>query len=204
MNGIIYCAKFPNGKKYYGRTKNSLQDRINKHIRDSKISNLLFHRALRKYKDNVKWDIIEEINENLLNEREKYWIEKDKTNVFKFGIKYGYNLTEGGEGGEGGDTFSNKSHSKKTREKMSKSRIKWIEENGHQMSGRKRPDHSKRMSGKLNPMFGNGHKISGEKNGNFGREFSEDHKKNISNSLKGRKLSEETKRKMSESHKKRF
>ena len=59
------------------------------------------------------------------------------------------------------------------------------------------------MTGKNNPMFGQGEKLMGEKNGNFEREFSEEHRRKIAESKKGIKASEETKRKMSESHKKR-
>jgi hypothetical protein len=41
----------------------------------------------------------------------------------------------------------------------------------------------------------------GEKNKNYGKHFSESHKKKLSESNKGKKLSEETKRKISEKHK---
>jgi len=198
MTGIIYCAEFPNGKKYYGQTKNKLEDRIRKHLRDSKNSNLLFHRALLKYRNLVKWKIKEEVEENILNEREIFWIENDKTNVHKFGIKYGYNLTNGGNGGS---TFHGKVHSNETKLKMSNSRKKWLEENDHPMFGKKRPDHSKKMIGINNPMYGKGYKITGEKNGNFNRDFSENHKRKISESHIGLKASDETRLKMSESKK---
>jgi group I intron endonuclease len=158
MKGIIYCALFPNGKKYYGQTINPLKDRIRKHNRDSINSDLLFHRALRKYNNKVRWIEKESFEGEdlkiILNEREKFWIQFDKTNVLKNGIKYGYNLTDGGEGG---DTFSKKSHSLKTREQMSVSRKNYLKEHGNVLKGRERPEHSKRMTGKGNPMFNKHH-----------------------------------------------
>lgn len=168
-SGIIYCAIFPNNKKYYGKTKNNLNDRIKKHILDSKKDNLLFHRALKKYNEKVKWIVKEnfcfekEIDLlNMLNERESYWIETDKTFVLKFGIKYGYNLTPGGDGG---DTFSGRIHSNKTKEKMRKSRLKHLKKHGNVLKGRIRPEHSALMTGENNPMFGKGYLIQGDKNG---------------------------------------
>ena len=193
MLGIIYCANFPNGKKYYGRTKNSLYSRIQKHIRDAKTSDLLFHRALLKYDNMVNWSIIEKISIDLLNEREKYWIGKDKTNL----VEYGYNLTEGGEGG---NTFTGRKHSEETRRIMSESRKKWINENGNPLLGRKRPEHAKKISGSNNPNW-------------EGKAQTEETKKKISEAKlgkkntkvsdyqRGRKASPETKKKMSESRK---
>lgn len=195
MKGIIYCALFPNGKKYYGQTINPLKDRIQKHIRDSFNSNLLFHRALRKYKDKIQWiekeNFEEENIKDILNEREKFWIQFDKTNVLRYGIKYGYNLTDGGEGG---DTFSKKTHSEKTREQMSISRKNYLKEHGNVLKGRERPEHSKKMTGEGNPMFNKHHskesreQISKHKLGvlnpkssrtKTGKGLSEEHKENI-------------------------
>jgi len=190
--GIIYCAKFPNGKKYYGKTKNSLESRIKKHYRDSN-DNLLFHKALIKYNDSILWSVIEQTTYENLNEREIYWIEQDKTYL----RKNGYNLTKGGDGG---DTFSNKKHSEKTKQKMSNSRKLWLESHTHPLSGKKRPEHSEKMKGKNNPMFGQKHsnetrqKISKSKTGiknpkislsKTGVKLSEEHKMNISKALKG-------------------
>jgi hypothetical protein len=201
-SGVIYCAQFPNGKKYYGKTKNSLDKRIKKHLRDSnKNDNLLFHRAIRKYKDLINWYVAENIlcenKENLiilLNEREIYWIEENKTYVLKYGIKYGYNLTPGGDGG---DTFSGKKHSEETLKKMRESRLKYLEEHGNVLKGRKRPEHSKKMKGENNPMFGKGILISGEKNGNYGKTLSKETCDKIANSHLGKKASDETRKKMS-------
>lgn len=120
--GIIYCALFPNNKKYYGKTVKSLKQRIIEHLRCEDDINVVFHKALKKYKNNVIWNIIEEYEyENKkdlvvkLNEQEKYWIKKDKTYIKEYGTKFGYNLTQGGDGG---DTRSGTKQSEETKEKI--------------------------------------------------------------------------------------
>ena len=51
-----------------------------------------FHKALRKYgKDNFTQEIIEEVDDKLLDEREIYWIR------FYDSFKHGYNSTVGGD-----------------------------------------------------------------------------------------------------------
>ena len=104
LTGIIYCAISPNGKKYYGKTINGLNRR--KKLRENSANrNSLnyFHRALRKYgHNNFIWEIIETIEKDdkkelidVLSQMEIYWINKDQTN----NLKYGYNMTPGGDGG---------------------------------------------------------------------------------------------------------
>jgi group I intron endonuclease len=92
--GIIYCAHcLISGKKYIGQTRQAFEERIKLHKRDSKRLNLLFYRAIRKHGwDNFVWGIVEECNENLLNEKEIYWIEKFNS------YNEGYNSTLGGGG----------------------------------------------------------------------------------------------------------
>lgn len=103
VNGIIYCAISPSNKKYYGYSSLNLEIRKQRHkykFLKNKISR--FYTAIKKYGwDNFKWDIIENhIAENkkelkdILCEREKYWIAKDKTTSKEFG----YNMTDGGDG----------------------------------------------------------------------------------------------------------
>lgn len=53
---IVYCAKFPNGLKYYGVTGRSLKERIKDH-KNSKRNNP-FHNALKKHFDKVIWGVI--------------------------------------------------------------------------------------------------------------------------------------------------
>lgn len=100
-SGLIYCATSPSNKKYYGRTRNTLDKRVKTHLKNSK--NQRFPNALRKYgNSSFKWNIIEifefEFEDELeikLNERETYWIKTDKT----LNPEFGYNMSEGGDRG---------------------------------------------------------------------------------------------------------
>lgn len=91
----IYKINFPNGKIYIGLSKD-IQRRLKEHLygnKDTPCDN-----AIRKYFQNINeitFDILDkydELNYEILSEREKYWIEyyesTDKTK--------GYNLTPGG------------------------------------------------------------------------------------------------------------
>ena len=97
MEGVIYCYHcVSTGKKYIGQTINE------KHRKSSHISkcssgcNFLFYRAVRKYGwDNFIYGIIDSFEENLLNEKEIYFIKKYDT------FNSGYNTTLGGEGSRG-------------------------------------------------------------------------------------------------------
>lgn len=99
--GIIYCATFNNGKKYIGQTSNKLNQRINEHFsaaRNNKKDTSIFHKAIRKYgEDNITWEILENNidSPDLLNEKEKYYIEKFNTHFIEGN---GYNMSFGGEG----------------------------------------------------------------------------------------------------------
>lgn len=97
--GIIYCATSPEGKKYIGRTIQGLNIRKSKHIKRTNEGSLLFfHNAIKKYGDEIKWEILEEYKFNdrkklidKLNEREIFLIESMETLY-----PNGYNLTIGG------------------------------------------------------------------------------------------------------------
>jgi group I intron endonuclease len=85
-----------NKKTYVGKTIKSLEKRFASHINTSNSgSQAYLHRAIRKYgKDNFTASIIEDDIqcENILNEKEIYWIEK---------LSPEYNMTSGGEGSSG-------------------------------------------------------------------------------------------------------
>lgn len=90
---FIYLAKnLVNGKCYVGQTKD-FQDRVKGHIREADTGNgYAFHAAIRKHgKENFTFEIIEECEDNLANERERIWIERFDS------FTRGYNLTTGGE-----------------------------------------------------------------------------------------------------------
>ena len=101
--GIIYCAISPSNKKYYGKTVRPLKRRIYCHLKNSVKSICHFSTAIRKYGiDNFNWITIETIQSESrielrekLNEREIFWIKKDRTDDREIG----YNMTGGGDGG---------------------------------------------------------------------------------------------------------
>lgn len=93
--GYIYkITNILNQKSYIGKTIRDPEIRWNEHKQDNKHPNLPLQRAFKKYGINsFSFEIIEEVKEELLDEREKYYIKKFNT------YKQGYNATLGGEGG---------------------------------------------------------------------------------------------------------
>lgn len=98
MKGFIYkVTNLINGKIYIGQTVQSVKDRWYRHCGKSGLSKgemqTHFKRAILKYgKENFKVETIEEVDRNLLDEREIYWISYYNSN------KIGYNSTKGGYG----------------------------------------------------------------------------------------------------------
>lgn len=98
MKGFIYLLKDPrdNKIKYIGQTRFNLNKRYNEHLRNSKYlatKNYNVYCWINDLKNNNILPIIEKIEEidvNLLNEREKYWI-LYHGNELK-------NMTKGGDG----------------------------------------------------------------------------------------------------------
>lgn len=92
-----------NNKKYIGKTKD-FNERLNEHLYHAKSgSHLPFHRALKKYGiDGFTYDIIEYFDaEEDSFKSEIKWIDYHKTNIYKHGNSFGYNLTDGGDGVSG-------------------------------------------------------------------------------------------------------
>lgn len=89
---IIYCIhSLSTGKKYIGQTVEKLQRRVARHFRainETKIS-----RAIQKYsKYDFVYGIVEEVDSrNLLDEREKFWIQHYDS------VNNGFNIKEGGK-----------------------------------------------------------------------------------------------------------
>lgn len=99
---IIYQVKnLVNGKIYVGQTIKTLEIRKKEHLNTSKnikkIKNRYFYYALNKYGfDLFEWSIIDTAeNQDELNNKEKYWINK----LYSL-VPNGYNMTTGGEFGK--------------------------------------------------------------------------------------------------------
>lgn len=97
--GYIYkITNLVNNKIYIGQTRFDTKVRLHQHFYEAKKGNLQFplYRAIRKYgEDNFQLDIIEEVEDNILNERERYWIKYYDSYIKN---NKGYNCTYGGEG----------------------------------------------------------------------------------------------------------
>ena len=94
MSIIYKITNTINGKSYIGQTVKTLAKRWYYHYHYAKNNKNHFHDAILKYgTDCWSFEILEEVNDNnLLNEREIYWI------VYYDTFKSGYNSTIGGEG----------------------------------------------------------------------------------------------------------
>lgn len=82
-----------NNNKYVGQTSHTIEYRWNLHKRDYVYFNYPLYNAFKKYGlEHFSIRQLEECNEDIVQEREKYWI-----NIYN-SYKNGYNATLGGEG----------------------------------------------------------------------------------------------------------
>ena len=112
--GFIYkITNTVNNKIYIGQTTKTIEERFQRHIQKAKQHvNRYLYDAMNHYGYNkFKIDQIEECDNNLLNEREIYWIKYYNSN----NKILGYNMTTGGEGG---DTWTNNPHKEETSQKI--------------------------------------------------------------------------------------
>lgn len=138
VSGIYLIENKINGKKYIGQSIN-IYKRFREHCFLSNKNHSYIDNAIHKYgKENFIFKIIEELSKdkNLLNNREKYWIEHYNT----FKDDYHYNLTSGGDSFE----FSDESL-KKISDSLKGEKSFWY--------GKKNIEHSKRMMGNRNPNW---------------------------------------------------
>ena len=113
--GYIYkIINLSNQKLYIGQTKKTIEERFKNHLKLAKRHiNRCLYDAMNKYGyDNFTIKQIEQIPDQYLDEREKYWITYYNTT----NRNYGYNMTAGGGGG---DTWTNNPHKKETSKKIS-------------------------------------------------------------------------------------
>jgi hypothetical protein len=97
--GIIYKITSPANRIYVGQT-NDFRKRLNAHkgSMKRKSSNVILINSFKKYGfDEHDFEIIEECDDSILDEREIYWIEKLNT----FNNCLGMNMTLGGDGQRG-------------------------------------------------------------------------------------------------------
>lgn len=110
MNSGIYKLTSPSGKSYIGQSKN-LKRRKEQFLKQKIYSRgKKLEEARLKYPDYNQWQytVLEYCDEDLLNEREQYWISYYDT------YKYGYNSTIGGDQGKLGIIVSNERRKKQS------------------------------------------------------------------------------------------
>ena len=91
---IVYCiTNLVNGKRYVGQTKN-LARRKKQHFTEApKRCDHPMARAVRKYgRENFEIKVIEECGDDVVDDRERYWIAAYRTTEYDFG----YNCEDGG------------------------------------------------------------------------------------------------------------
>lgn len=197
---IVYCITHKeSGKVYVGQTVKTLHIRKLGHLRDVKNgSKYPLHRAIRKYgEDGFEWSILCECNtKEELDKKEKYYIKKYRAK--RTGC---YNLTDGGEGG---DVFTNNPNKDSIRKKLSiaaKGRVISDEirkKISISQKGIKRPQ----TSGELNPskrpdVIKKLREINmGEKNPMYGKKFTDEQKRKVSEGLMGHIVTPETREKI--------
>jgi group I intron endonuclease len=111
--GIIYLASnLITGKNYVGQTTKTLEQRKAKHLQNSETDlNNRFYQAIRKHGiHSFEWEVLEEVEDKDLDEREIYWIREFNS------LYEGYNMTIGG------GTVTGYKHSEETKKKIGKSR----------------------------------------------------------------------------------
>jgi group I intron endonuclease len=149
--GVIYKITSPTGKLYVGKTYD-LRKRINCHkCAAKKGSNIILHNSIAKYGwEKHRLEVIEEVEDDQLDEREMFWIAE--LNTYCYHNPMGMNMTLGGDGqrstwmhktelrqwfsdrfkGEG-NPFHGKTHNEETRKLLSKKTSAWNRANGRRV-----------------------------------------------------------------------
>ena len=215
MRHIYTFKNLINGKIYVGQT-NKPEKRLWEHLHAAKEGHVsLLYYAIRKYgEENFIFEVIEDCENDLANEREKYWISKFDS------FENGYNMTTGGDHfslsveakKKIGDRFRGKHLSEEHKQKLREANKRkkppqHTEETLRKMSesmkgkntGPKSEEHRRKLSEARRKW-----KLTEEQKKKIAenrKPVSEETRKKISEAGKGRIVSEETRRKMSESMK---
>lgn len=153
--GYIYkITNNVNGKIYIGKTIN-LEDRWYKHkYLAMKGINRHLYSAMRKYGiDNFSFEVIEQCDDNILNDREKYWIDT----LASCDRNIGYNKTIGGDSG---DTWTYNNHQEQTSKLLSeKLKGKKHDPDSYRRAGEKRRGYkmNDEQRKKISDSLKNGH-----------------------------------------------
>lgn len=169
VNGKVYIGQSNNIKKRWAEHRRELNNNshVNKHLQA----------AYNKYgADSFIWEIIEEFEEDELDNREIYYIEKYDS------FNNGYNSTEGGCGIRGWE------HTEEAKRKIGEA----MKGENHPMYGKHHSEEAKRKLSEAN---------KGENHPMYGKHLSEETRKRMSESKKGKHLSEEHRRKIGEAMK---
>ncbi len=147
--GVIYKITSPSGKVYIGKTKNftKRESSYKSEVKKNK-TEIIIHNSIRKYGwDAHKKEFIEELPNDMLNEREIYWIAYFRT--YWYDNPMGMNMTKGGDGNNGswmhnierrekqakrftgaGNPFYGKHHTEEFKTKKSKEVSEYNKHNG--------------------------------------------------------------------------
>ena len=97
MGKIYLIRNHITGKVYVGQTRYTLQHRFTQHLESAGRSNSVLHKSINKHgAENFSIELLEDVADELLNDREVYWIAK-----YNSVIPNGYNMTAGGGGVSG-------------------------------------------------------------------------------------------------------
>ena len=200
MYGYIYRTNFDNGRyKYIGKKKSPVF-LGEKYLGSG--GTKIFANVLNKYKDTAIVELLEEVNgtQDDLDSREEYWISfynaVEDSNYLNFhkGGKWGGNTT---------DNLTSEQIAERSR-KISKALKEFNKNNPDWQRGSNNHRYGVHKYGKDAPAYGLKHSEESKRKISEslkGRDRSEEHRHNLSKALTGKKASEDTRRKISNSKK---
>ncbi|QZP17710.1 hypothetical protein K6112_06765 [Methylophilales bacterium] len=199
---IVYWAHLKRHKDikkdgYVGITSNTLDERRRSHIKASRRADHHFARVIKKYKDEIIWDVI---NENI---SEEHALELEYT--FRPNVSIGWNSIKGGDLGVKSDWYEDETNKIKHQEQTSNATKKAIAEKDSTEARSKRAkdiwdqdgyreSREGLFAGKNNPQYGK----YGADHPAYGNKHTKETKEKIANAHKGKIVSQETRDKLSE------